>query len=197
MKIIFGLGNPGGKYENNYHNLGFMAIDAIAKKIGVDFNKKGRQGVYGEKNINGEKIILVKPQTYMNNSGQSVRAVMDFYRLSPADVVVFHDDLDLAFAKVKAKIGGGAGGHNGLKSVDAHCTPNYTRVRIGIGRPADKSDVVKYVLSDFSKAEKDALNGLFDEIGEAFPVLLQDGTGAFSNRLALVQNKNQGENHGI
>lgn len=189
MFLIAGLGNPDKQYAGNRHNVGFMAVDSFVRRYNFSAFKTRFQGEFSEGNIGGRKIIVLKPMTYMNNSGQSVRAAVDFYKLSVSDIIVVHDDMDLAFGKVKAKVGGGAGGHNGLKSIDSHCTSNYARLRIGIGRPQAKEDVVNYVLSDFSKEQKQSLETLFDEIGEALPVLLSEGTGAFLNRLALIQYK--------
>lgn len=190
MFLIAGLGNPDKEYEGNRHNVGFMAVDSLVHRYNFAPFKNRFNALVSEGNIDGKKVIAVKPLTYMNNSGQAVRAAMDFYKMSVSELFVIHDDMDLPFAKVKAKIGGGAGGHNGLRSIDAHCTSAYTRLRIGIGRPESKDQVVNFVLSDFSKAQKKDLEVLFDEIGEALPVLLSEGTGGFLNRLALIQHKN-------
>ncbi|HRP78708.1 MAG TPA: aminoacyl-tRNA hydrolase, partial [Aquamicrobium sp.] len=135
MLLIAGLGNPGPKYENNRHNVGFMAADAIARRHSFSPWSRKFQGLIAEGRIGGEKVLLIKPQTFMNLSGQSVGEAMRFHKLSPADLIVLYDELDLAPAKVRIKTGGGAGGHNGIRSLDAHCGKDYRRVRIGIGHP--------------------------------------------------------------
>jgi len=155
MKLIVGLGNPEDKYAQNRHNIGFWLMDALAIEYGdVNFQNKFK-GQIARIAIGGRSAALLKPQTFMNNSGESVRAAMDFYKLTPADVWVAHDDLDLAPLKLRFKTGGSDGGHNGLKSITQHLgTPDYQRVRIGIGHPGAKSKVNSHVLSDFSKIEQ-------------------------------------------
>lgn len=154
MWLFVGLGNPGIKYAKNRHNIGFMAIDEIADEHGFKPFKSKFQGELSEGRINDEKIVLLKPQTFMNESGQSVQRVATFYKIPPKRVVVFHDELDLVPVKMRVKFGGGVAGHNGLKSIKAHLkTPDFKRVRIGIGHPGERDRVSGYVLSDFSKAE--------------------------------------------
>lgn len=153
MLLLVGLGNPGEKYKNHRHNVGFMAIDAIADAYAFASPRSKFQGELREGEIAGEKALALKPQTYMNDSGLSVGAAMRFYKLTPADVVVFHDELDLAAGKIKAKIGGGNAGHNGLRSIAEHIGNEFRRVRIGIGHPGDKSRVTGHVLGDFAKAD--------------------------------------------
>jgi PTH1 family peptidyl-tRNA hydrolase len=154
MWLFVGLGNPGDKYTKNRHNICFITIDAIADEHGFKPFKAKFQGEMSEGRINDEKVVLLKPQTFMNESGQSVQRAATFFKIPPKRVVVFHDELDLAPLKMRVKFGGGVAGHNGLKSIKAHLkTPDFKRVRIGIGHPGDKSRVSGYVLNDFSKAE--------------------------------------------
>ena len=153
MKLFVGLGNPGAKYQNNRHNIGFMALDQIASDHGFSPWKKKFQGQMCDGRLGREKVTLLKPETFMNLSGQSVGEAMRFYKLTPADVVVFHDELDLAPTKIKCKTGGGHAGHNGLRSIHQHIGVEYDRVRMGIGHPGHKDKVASYVLNDFAKAE--------------------------------------------
>lgn len=153
MLILVGLGNPGQRHAGNRHNVGFMAVDEIARTHRASPWRARFQGEAAEAAIAGEKAILLKPMTYMNESGRSVGEAMRFYKLSPADIVVFHDELDLAPAKLRVKLGGGNAGHNGLRSITAVIGNDYRRVRMGIGHPGDKALVHPYVLNDFGKAE--------------------------------------------
>jgi PTH1 family peptidyl-tRNA hydrolase len=160
MLILAGLGNPGSKYEKNRHNVGFMAADEIARrwKFGpekANFLSLVSTGIV-ETPQGGVRAMIVKPQTFMNESGQAVGQVMRFYKLTPADVVVFYDELDLAPGRFRMKTGGGAAGHNGIRSIAAHIGPGFRRARIGIGHPGDKDRVLGYVLDNFSKAEQQA-----------------------------------------
>ncbi len=164
MKLCVGLGNHGQKYSHHRHNIGFMVVDALVWQHGFTMWRDKFNGLVAEGNIDGEKVVLLKPMTFMNESGQSVRAAADFYKIALADVIVFHDDLDLPLARVKIKTGGGAGGHNGLKSIDMHMGVEYQRVRIGIGRPDNKAAVSGYVVGDFYKEQESermrVINGL-------------------------------------
>ena len=173
MLLIVGLGNPGDKYARHRHNVGFMAVDAIADAHGFGAERKKFQGLLREGEIGGEKICALKPQTFMNDSGQSVSAAMRFYKLAPADVVVFHDELDLAAGKIKVKIGGGLAGHNGLRSIDAHIGEGFRRVRIGIGHPGDKARVTGHVLGDFSRADQEWLGPVLGALAKAAPKLVE------------------------
>ncbi len=164
MKLFVGLGNPGSKYSGHRHNVGFMVLDALAEDQHAPQWSKKHQGEVTEITLDGEKILLLKPQTYMNLSGQSVAAAVKFYKLEPADVTVFHDELDIPCAKVKIKTGGGHGGHNGLRDIDKHIGKDYRRVRIGIDHPGHKDAVTGYVLHDFSKAEREAIDTLIDQL---------------------------------
>jgi PTH1 family peptidyl-tRNA hydrolase len=165
MWLLVGLGNPGGNYADNRHNVGFMAVDAIADALGLSgkFRKKF-QGEIAEGSVFGSKVLILKPQTYMNVSGQSVTAAAQFYKVAPEKIVVFHDEIDIEPNSVRVKKGGGTAGHNGLKSIQTHLgTPEYWRVRIGIGRSPYGGDVSDYVLSDFSKEEQVWLEPLLSE----------------------------------
>ncbi len=183
MLLIVGLGNPGEKYARHRHNVGFMAVDAIAGAHRFGPERKKFQGVIREGEIGGVKFLSLKPQTFMNDSGLSVGAAMRFYKIEPADVVVFHDELDLAPGKIKAKIGGGLAGHNGLKSIAEHIGEEFRRVRIGIGHPGDKARVTGHVLGDFSKADQDWLAPLLDAIAKAAP-MLAGGDAKFGSAVA-------------
>lgn len=167
MQLWVGLGNPGAQYAGHRHNIGFMALDAIADRTGTGPWKTKFQGQLSEARIGADKVWLLKPQTFMNLSGQSVGEAMRFHKLTPADVVVFHDELDLAPGKLRVKTGGGHAGHNGLRSITQHIGEGFRRVRLGIGHPGHKDRVSGYVLSDFAKAEQDGLAKLLDEIARA------------------------------
>ncbi len=185
MKLFVGLGNPGPKYAGNRHNVGFMAIDAIAAMHGFDGWRNKFQGQISEGRLGSEKIVLLKPETFMNNSGQSVGEAMRFYKLTPADIVVFHDEIDLAPAKLRVKQGGGHAGHNGLRSLHGHVGEAYGRVRIGVGHPGHKDAVPTFVLKDFSKADQDWLPKLLDGIADGATDLATGDTGRFQNAVAL------------
>ncbi|WP_420407016.1 aminoacyl-tRNA hydrolase [Hoeflea sp.] len=186
MLLIAGLGNPGPQYAKNRHNVGFMAADAIARRHSFSgFSKKFR-GEIAEGTLAGEKALILKPMTFMNLSGDSVGEAMRFYKLSPADIVVIHDELDVAPGKLKLKTGGGHGGHNGLKSIDAHCGKEYKRLRVGIGHPGDKARVNPHVLGDFSKADQDWLEPLLDAIADNADLIAKGDDAGFLNRIALA-----------
>lgn len=158
MKLIIGLGNPGKKYQGSKHNIGFETVDEVAFQLGVAFNKSKFEAVYAEGRIGTEKIILIKPQTYMNLSGRSVRPWMDYYNLTEEDIVVVYDDMDLPPGKIRLRQKGSAGGHNGLKSIIQHLgTQEFNRVKIGVGRPRPGQDVISNVLSGFKKEEQDVV----------------------------------------
>lgn len=158
MKIIVGLGNPGVKYENTRHNAGFMVMDAIAEKLEMKFDKEKFSSLFAKKKVKGEDVILVKPLTFMNNSGLALRQVMDFYKASPQDVLVIYDDVDLPIGKIRLRQKGSAGGHNGMKSI-IHCifTSEFDRIRVGVGKDP-KIDMINWVLSKFRDEEKDELD---------------------------------------
>lgn len=185
MKLFVGLGNPGAKYAGNRHNIGYMAVDRIAADHGFGPWRSKFQGVMSEGRLGREKVILLKPETFMNLSGQSVGEAMRFHKLEPADVIVFHDELDLAPGKCRLKTGGGHAGHNGLRSIHAHIGEAYDRVRLGIGHPGDKNRVAGYVLADFAKTEADWLDDLLRGISDG-AAALADGEGAkFLNAVSL------------
>ncbi len=185
MKLIVGLGNPGAKYAQNRHNIGFMAVDRIASDHGFAPWRAKFQGQVCEGRVGADKVILLKPGTFMNLSGQSVGEAMRFHKLEPADVIVFHDELDLAPGKLRVKTGGGHAGHNGLRSLHGHIGPDYERVRMGIGHPGHKDAVASYVLHDFAKVDQnwldDALRGVSDGIAD----LIAGDSGRFLNAVAL------------
>lgn len=165
MILLTGLGNPGEKYAHNRHNIGFMAVDEIADRFEFGPERVKHQGLLREGRIGTEKALILKPQTFMNESGRSVAAVAQFYKIDEADIIVFHDELDLVPGKIRTKTGGGHAGHNGLRSIHAHLGPDYRRVRLGIGHPGDKSKVAGYVLRDFPKADQDWIGPLLASIG--------------------------------
>ena len=175
MKLIVGLGNPGGQYARNRHNIGFLAVDAIAAAQGFTPWRSKFQGLVAEGRLGTGKAMLLKPETFMNLSGDSVRAAMTFYKLAPGDVIVLHDELDLAPGKLRFKTGGGHAGHNGLRSIDAHVGAEFQRLRMGIGHPGDKRLVSNYVLGDFDKAEADWLEPLLAAVAAEAPLLASDG----------------------
>ncbi len=193
MKILVGLGNPGPKHANNRHNVGFMAVDAIATRHGFGPWRARFRGEVVEGRLGNKKCLLLKPQTYMNESGRSVGEIVRFFKLAPDDLIVFHDELDLAPGKVRVKVGGGNAGHNGLRSISAHVGNDYTRVRIGIGHPGRKEIVHAYVLSDFAKADREWLEPLIDAIAEAAPLLVLGEAATFMNEVALAL-REEGEN---
>ncbi|WP_350335063.1 aminoacyl-tRNA hydrolase [Coralliovum pocilloporae] len=184
MLIFAGLGNPGAKYAGNRHNIGFMAADEIARRHNFGPWRQKMQAEIAEGQLAGEKILLIKPQTYMNESGRAVGELMRFYKLSPQDIVVFYDELDLVPGKVRVKTGGGSGGHNGIKSIDAHCGKDYHRVRIGIGHPGSRERVHGYVLGDFAKADQEWLDPLLDEISRNADYLARGDAPGFMTRVA-------------
>lgn len=183
MRLLIGLGNPGAEYARNRHNIGFMAVDAIVRRHGFSPWRARFHGQCAEGVVGGEKILALKPETFMNLSGQSAAAALRFFKLTPGDVIVFHDDLDLAPGVVRIKTGGGTGGHNGLKSLDAHIGKDYRRVRIGIGHPGDKNLVTPYVLGNFAKAEQDWLDPLLDAMAADAALLSETDGAAFLARL--------------
>lgn len=185
MRLFVGLGNPGAKYAGNRHNIGYMAVERIAADHGFAPFRAKFQGLLSEGRLGQERIALLKPETFMNLSGQSVGEAMRFFKLEPADVVVFHDELDLAPGKCRVKLGGGHAGHNGLRSLHAHIGDAYVRVRLGIGHPGHKDKVAPYVLSDFAKAEQDWLEDLLRGISDGAAFLAEGNDAKFMNAVAL------------
>lgn len=184
MKLFIGLGNPGAKYARNRHNIGYMAVDRIAAAHGFGPWRARFQGVVAEGSLGGAKVVLLKPETFMNLSGQSVGEAQRFYKLPPEDLVVFHDELDLAPGKARVKQGGGHAGHNGLRSIHAHIGEAYGRVRLGIGHPGHKDAVAPYVLSDFAKADAGWLEDLLCGISDGAPLLAAGDGAGFLNAVA-------------
>ncbi|MEL7298844.1 MAG: aminoacyl-tRNA hydrolase [Pseudomonadota bacterium] len=185
MQLFVGLGNPGAKYAQNRHNIGWMAVDRIAEDHGFGPWRGKFQGAVSEGMLGEQKILLLKPETFMNKSGQSVGEALRFYKLGPGDVTVFHDELDLAPGKLKVKRGGGHAGHNGLRSLHAHIGEDYARVRLGIGHPGHKDAVPGYVLRDFPKADGAWLDDLMRGISGGAADLAQGDAGRFMNAVSL------------
>ena len=187
MQLWVGLGNPEPGMARQRHNIGFMAIDVIAQRHGFSPWRQRFKGLVAEGNIAGEKILALKPLTYMNGSGESVQAAAAFYKLPPEAITAFHDELDLVPGKVRVKRGGGAAGHNGLRSMDRMLgTPEYWRVRLGIGHPGIKERVMGHVLGDFAKVDKDWLVPLLDAVAEAAPLLAEGRPEEFMTKVALL-----------
>ncbi len=185
MLILVGLGNIGAKYAANRHNVGFMAMNAIADRHGFQPWKSRFQSMVAEGRLGSEKVLLMKPSTMMNLSGQAVGEAMRYYKMAPDDVTVFHDEIDLAPGKCRAKSGGGHAGHNGLRSIHDHIGATYHRIRIGVGHPGRKEAVPGFVLKDFSKADQDWLGPLIDGIADGAPHLASGDTGRFMNAVSL------------
>lgn len=184
MFLVVGLGNPGTEYQGTRHNAGFMAVDALAEAYRFSSFKAKFDGLIADGTIDGEKCLILKPQTYMNLSGNSVLKAASFYKILPEQIIVIHDDMDLQPAQIKAKLGGGTGGHNGLKSIDAHIGQNYNRIRLGVGHPRGAGEaVVNHVLSRFSKTDMELLQHNIDLIVKHFSVLLKNGLPAFLNEV--------------
>ncbi len=185
MQIFVGLGNPGNKYSKNRHNIGFMALNRISDKLGFSPWKAKFQGHMCEGLLGNEKVVLLKPETFMNLSGQSVGETMRFFKLEPQDVTVFHDELDLPSGKLRIKTGGGHAGHNGLRSIHEYIGPDYHRVRLGIGHPGSKNLVSGYVLHDFAKSDQYWLEAMLEGIAQGALKLASGDKGGFMNQVAL------------
>ena len=190
MRLFVGLGNPGPTYAGHRHNIGFMALDRLAERAAFAAWKSKFRGRLSEGPLGGEKVLLLEPLTYMNESGRSVADAARFYKLAPADLVVFHDELDLAPFKCRVKQGGGVAGHNGLRSIAALLgTRDFKRVRLGIGHPGDKNRVTGYVLNNFAKAEQEELDRFLDAVVDAAPKLAAGDDAGFMNRVALAMQR--------
>lgn len=186
MYMIVGLGNPGAQYALHRHNVGFMAVDVIADHYGAPEFRKKFHGLASECRIDGSKVLLLKPQTFMNNSGQAVQQAVRFYKIAPEDILVIHDELDLAEFKIKIKLGGGTAGHNGLKSMQAHLgTPDFKRLRFGIGHPGAKPLVNYHVLGNFSKAEMEQLPDVLGALAAEINWLVSGDDARFLSDFAL------------
>src|SRR4051812_3380094 len=186
MLLLVGLGNPGANHVANRHNIGFMVVQAIAKRHNITPWRRRFQGIAVEGSIGSERVLLLLPGTYMNESGRAVAEAARFYKLEVGQAVVFHDELDLAPAKVRVKTGGGVAGHNGLRSITAHIGNDYRRVRIGIGHPGVKHLVHPYVLSDFAKSERPWVEALSDTIADNAALLVNGEDATFQNKVHLV-----------
>ncbi len=186
MHLLVGLGNPGPNYARNRHNIGFLAIDEIIGRYRLGPTRQRFHGAAASGTVDGETVLALKPATYVNESGRAVGAAMRYHKLTPADVTVIYDELDLPPGKLRVKRGGGNAGHNGLKSIDAHIGRDYRRVRLGIGHPGDSDQVTGYVLHDFSRSDETWLGPLLAAVGEALPLLLQGDDAGFMSKVALI-----------
>ena len=186
MLLIAGLGNPGARYARNRHNIGFMAIDRIAETHRFNPPRTRFQGLISEGAIGDQRVALLSPQTYMNESGRSVGEAMRYYKLDLDAIVVLHDELDLAPAKVRVKVGGGSAGHNGLRSITAHIGNDYKRVRLGIGHPGDKALVLNFVLGDFAKSEMPWVEAVCDAVARSADLLVAGQDASFQNKTHLA-----------
>lgn len=186
MFLLVGLGNPGPKYQKNRHNIGFMAVDEIVRRHSFSEWRSRFQGLVSEGRLNGEKVLVLKPETFMNNSGQAVGEAMRFYKLEPSDVFIIYDELDLALGKLRVKLGGGNSGHNGLKSIDAHIGKEYWKLRVGISHPGDKEKVLGHVLGDFAKAESGTLDTMIEAIARNIPELFTNDASTFMSKVGLA-----------
>ena len=186
MQVIAGLGNPGDQYERNRHNVGFMAVDAIHRHHSFSPWRRKFQALIADGQIDGTRVLLMKPQTYMNESGRAIVEATKFYKIAAEDVLVVYDELDLPPGKFRVKRGGGHGGHNGPRSVHAHIGPDYRRLRIGIGHPGDRNRVHNWVLSDFAKADQDWLETLLEAVAANAGDLASGEDSRFSNKVHLA-----------
>lgn len=186
MRLFVGLGNPGTKYQGNRHNIGFMVVDEIARRHGFAPWRRRFQGEASEGTLDRERVILLKPATYMNNSGNAVQDAVQFFKLKEGDVVVFHDEIELPPAKVRVKVGGGIAGHNGLRSISAHIGNDYRRVRLGVGHPGVKELVHAHVLNDFARSERSWVEALVDTVAENAALLVAPKDSAFQNKVHLA-----------
>lgn len=187
MLLIAGLGNPGSRYAGNRHNIGFMALDEIVRGPSFSPWSKKFSAEIAEGQVGTEKVLLLKPQTFMNESGRSVGEAARFFKIDPADIVVIHDELDLAPGKLRVKTGGGNGGHNGLRSIDAHLgTKDYRRVRLGIGHPGSKDAVTPYVLGDFAKVDREWLDPLLEAVARYIDSLVAGDDALFMNKVSVA-----------
>ena len=186
MLLIVGLGNPGSQYSKNRHNIGFMAVDEIVRRHGFGAFRAKFQGELAEGKVGTQKVLALKPMTFMNESGRSVAQAVKFYKIAPEDVIVLHDELDLAAGKLRVKSGGGHGGHNGLRSIHAQIGPDYRRIRLGIGHPGDKSKVTGHVLKDFAKADGEWLEPELEAIADHFDTVINGKDANFMTEVARV-----------
>jgi PTH1 family peptidyl-tRNA hydrolase len=188
MRLLVGLGNPGPRYAGNRHNIGFMAVDAIVRRHSFSAIRERFHGLTAEGTIDGEKVLALAPQTFMNDSGRAVQAAMQFFKLQPEEIIVIYDEIDLPLGKVKAKRGGGAGGHNGIRSIDAHVGADYWRIRMGVDHPGQKELVKSYVLMDFFKEEHAQVQAMLDAVTDAIPLMIAGDDGRFMNKVSVTLN---------
>jgi len=185
MLLVVGLGNPGADYAGNRHNIGFMAVDVIVRRHGFSSFRAKFEGKICQGEVAGQRIVALKPETYMNESGRSVAAAAGFFKIDPKDILVFHDEIDLAAGKLRVKRGGGHAGHNGLRSIHAHIGSAYRRLRFGIGHPGDKDKVSGHVLKDFAQTEQAWLEPMLDTVADHFALLAGGDDAAFMSKMAL------------
>jgi len=188
MLLLVGLGNPGPDYAGHRHNIGFVALDEIGARQGFGPWRRKFHGLIADGEIAGRKVLALKPQTYMNDSGLSVGEALRFHKLAPKDVVVIHDEIALGVGKLRVKMGGGHAGHNGLRSLDAHIGPDYRRVRVGVGHPGEPEQVRNFVLQDFAKAERPYFKTLIEAMAEALPLLVKGDDAGFMSKVQLAIN---------
>ena len=188
MRLFVGLGNPGSDYAKNRHNIGFMAVDEIVHRYSFAPFRSKFQGQLCEGKIAGQKVLILKPTTYMNESGKAVQAAMAFYKLALQDIIVFQDEMDLVAGKIRMKTGGGHAGHNGVRSIQSHIGSGFQRVRLGVGHPGDKEKVVGHVLNDFSKADQQWLDKMIEAIGENADLLIKGEDSGFMSKVSLALN---------
>jgi len=186
MLLFVGLGNPGSRYIGNRHNIGFMAVQAIARRFDISPWRRRFQGVAVEGNISGERVLLLLPGTFMNESGRAVAEATNFYKLEPANVIVFHDEVELPPGKIRLKLGGGNAGHNGLRSISDHIGNDYRRVRFGVGHPGDKNLMEQYVLQDFAKSEWPWVEALCEIVADNAALLIEGKDSTFQNKVHLA-----------
>lgn len=188
MLLLVGLGNPGPRYAQNRHNIGFMAVDEIVRRYGFSPWRNRFQAETSEGRMAGDKVLAMKPQTYMNESGRAVGEALRFFKLEPEDVIVLYDEIDLAPGKLRVKCGGGSGGHNGIRSLESHLGKEFWRVRLGVGHPGDKERVHGHVLSDFAKADQPWLEQLLDAVAVELPTLARGDAPHFMTKVAEAIN---------
>nr|Q07RP6.1 RecName: Full=Peptidyl-tRNA hydrolase; Short=PTH [Rhodopseudomonas palustris BisA53] len=186
MRLLVGLGNPGAKYQGNRHNIGFMALDEIARRHGFSPWRRRFQGETADGSIGGERVTLLKPLTFMNDSGRAVQDAASFFKLGLPEIIVLHDEIELPAAKLRVKVGGGIAGHNGLRSISAHIGNEYRRVRIGVGHPGVKELVHGHVLNDFAKAERPWVEAMLEAITDNADLLVGDRDSQFQNKVHLA-----------
>jgi PTH1 family peptidyl-tRNA hydrolase len=186
MRLFVGLGNPGAKYANNRHNVGFSVVDEIARRHGFAPWRRRFQGETSEGTLERERVVLLKPTTFMNESGRAVQEAANFFKLGAGEITVFQDELELPPAKVRVKVGGGIAGHNGLRSISSHIGNDYRRVRLGIGHPGIKALVHSYVLSDFAKSDRSWVEALCEAVADSAGLLMSDRDSTFQNKVHLA-----------